>query len=212
MSTTADEIMKSNDFKRCADFHGHICPGLSIGFKAARAGMARLRENRAEDEEMVAIVETDACCVDAVQALTGCTFGKGNFIYKDHGKMVFTFFSRNSGSGVRISMRPGAFPPESEHSALLEKIMAETADDQERERFQALHHQRARSILEMDTEELFVIETAQVAMPPKAVMQPSELCAKCGEPTMPIKMEAVGGKLLCRDCCARSDHPLMDNL
>lgn len=203
MATMADDIMASEDFKRCADFHGHICPGLSIGFKAAREGMARLQEGRAEDEEMVAIVETDACCVDAIQVLTGCTFGKGNFIYRDHGKMVFTFFSRNSGSGVRLSMRPDAFPPEAEHSALLKKIMEETADLRERERFEELHIQRARRLLEMETEKLFDIEPAQVAMPPKAVMQPSALCAKCGEPTMPIKMEAVDGKLFCRDCCAQ---------
>ena len=202
--TIAQEILESEEFKRCADFHGHICPGLSIGFKAAREAMARLQEGPAEDEEMVAIVETDACCVDAIQVLTGCTFGKGNFIYKDHGKMAFTFFSRNSGSGVRLSMRPEAFPPEEAHSALLKKIMEETADDQERERFQKLHHQRACRLLEMDVETLFAIEPVRIATPPKAVMQPSELCAKCGEPVMPIKMEWVNGERICRACCAQN--------
>jgi len=38
-----------------------------------------LGENRAEDEEIVAVVETDACGADAIQVRTGCTFGKGNF-------------------------------------------------------------------------------------------------------------------------------------
>lgn len=198
--TTAQEILDSEDFKRCAVFHGHICPGLSIGFRAAQAAMERLGENRSQDEEIVAIVETDACCVDAVQVLTGCTFGKGNFIYKDHGKMVFSFLSRKSGLGIRISMKPSALPPEAEHSALLKKIMDETAERQERQRFQVLHLQRASQILEMDVEKLFVIEPAHVAIPPKAVMQPSELCAKCYEPTMPSKMERVNGEKVCRGC------------
>jgi len=70
--------MQSDDFKRCVEFHGHICPGLSIGYRAALAGMDRLNEERAPDEEIVAIVETDACSADAVQVLTGCTFGKGS--------------------------------------------------------------------------------------------------------------------------------------
>ncbi len=37
-------------------------------------------EKRAVDEEIVAVVETDACFSDAVQVMTGCTFGKGDFI------------------------------------------------------------------------------------------------------------------------------------
>jgi formylmethanofuran dehydrogenase subunit E-like metal-binding protein len=37
----ADEILSSEDFKRCVDFHGHICPGLSIGYRAAKAGLER---------------------------------------------------------------------------------------------------------------------------------------------------------------------------
>jgi formylmethanofuran dehydrogenase subunit E len=94
------DTLTSDDFKQCADFHGHVCPGLAIGYQAAKAGIAWLEEHRAMDEEVVAIVETNACGVDAVQVLTGCTFGKGNFIHKDHGKQVFTFMSRESGKGT----------------------------------------------------------------------------------------------------------------
>ena len=54
-------------------FHGHFCPGLTIGFRAALIGMRKLGVQRAYDEELVAIAETDACGVDAVQVLTGCT-------------------------------------------------------------------------------------------------------------------------------------------
>mgnify|MGYP002866640913 CR=1 FL=1 len=45
-----------------------------------------LSAHRAEDEEIVAIVETDACSCDVVQVITGCTFGKGNLLYRDYGK------------------------------------------------------------------------------------------------------------------------------
>ena len=105
----ARQIMESDDFKRCEAFHGHVCGGLAIGYVAATAGLAWLKENRALDEELVAIVETDACCVDAIQVLTGCTLGKGNLLYRDYGKMVFTFFNRRTGQGVRLSMNPDAF-------------------------------------------------------------------------------------------------------
>lgn len=64
---------------RCAVFHGHVCPGLALGFVASDFAMAKLLASHAEDEELVAVVENDACFADAVQVLTGCTFGKGNF-------------------------------------------------------------------------------------------------------------------------------------
>jgi formylmethanofuran dehydrogenase subunit E len=196
----AEEIMNSEDFKRCVKFHGHICPGLSIGYRAAKAGMRWLEEKRAEDEEMVAIVETDACSADAVQVLTGCTFGKGNFIYRDFGKMALTLFSRGTGKGVRISMRPEANQSDPEHMTLLQKIMGKTATDIDRKRFKTLHHRRAADILGASEDALFVISPVDTKLPPKAKVEPSELCARCGESTMPSKMENVGSEKICRGC------------
>jgi formylmethanofuran dehydrogenase subunit E len=61
-------------------FHGHYCPGVTIGYRAALIALRELGVERAQDEELVALCENDACGVDAVQALTGCTLGKGNLI------------------------------------------------------------------------------------------------------------------------------------
>jgi len=197
---TAQEILNSEDFKQCEAFHGHVCPGLSIGYRAAKAGMSWLSEKRSEDEEIVAIVETDACSADAVQVLTGCTFGKGNFIFRDYGKMALTLLSRNSGRGVRICVKPGAFKPNDEHSTLLQKIMTGEATKDESERFQSLHHQKTCEVLEAPIDRLFVITEAASEIPPRARMEPSALCARCGEPTMPAKMVTAGSELICRGC------------
>ncbi len=35
----ADDIIKKEDFKKCVDFHGHLCPGLSMGYRASQAGL-----------------------------------------------------------------------------------------------------------------------------------------------------------------------------
>lgn len=196
----AEKIMTSEDFKRCEQFHGHVCPGLAIGYQASKAALMWLEENRSVDEEIVAIVENDACCVDAIQVLTGCTFGKGNFIYKDHGKMVFTFFSRNTGKGVRFSMKPGVLEPDVRHRQLIKKVRDNKATDQDREEFAQLHQQRTEDILNKSMEKLFTMEPTTVDLPPKARMEPSEPCQVCGEPTMPSKLELVNNKMICRDC------------
>jgi formylmethanofuran dehydrogenase subunit E len=200
----AEQIMNSEDFKKCADFHGHICPGLSIGFRMAQAAMEKLKERRSEDEELVAVVETDACSADAVQVLTGCTFGKGNFIFKDYGKTVLTVFSRNTGEGVRVSLLPDGFPRNETHMALMGKVMSGEADEDEEQQFQAIHLQRSGVVLEAPDEKLFTIKTVKMPLPEKAKIEPSELCQQCGEPTMRTKLESIDGKRVCRDCLDQS--------
>ncbi len=101
-----DEIQQRDDYKACASFHGHMCMGLTIGYLASKLAIKLLKEKRAVDEELICITETDACCCDAIQVLTGCTFGKGNLIYRDIGKMAFTFGSRSTGEGFRLVLRP----------------------------------------------------------------------------------------------------------
>ena len=197
---TAKDIMNSKDFKRCEAFHGHVCPGLSIGFQAARTAMDRLQENRSADEEIVAIVDTDACSADAIQVLTGCTFGKGNFIYKDYGKMALTLLSRSTGKGVRVALKPDAFRLDEVHMTLLRKTMAGEATEEDRKRFGKLHWERACHILETPVEVLFNITAVEMELPKKARIEPSECCAVCGEPTMPSKMETSNGKQVCRGC------------
>ncbi len=196
----SDEILSSEDFKRCVEFHGHICPGLAIGYRAAKAGLERLDETRAVDEEMVAIVENNACGVDAVQVLTGCTFGKGNFIYKDHGKQVFTFLGRKSGKGVRVAKKPDLSDRSEKRQELFKKIREETASEEERKTFREMHRQRACEILDKPAEELFSIRFVDVALPPKAVIEPSVVCEECGEPTMASRLTEENGRKVCGEC------------
>ncbi|MFH1116136.1 MAG: FmdE family protein [Pseudomonadota bacterium] len=199
-----NDVLSSTEWKKAVDFHGHVCPGLAIGFKAAKAGMEWLKENRAEDEELVAVVETDACGADAIQVLTGCTFGKGNFIFRDHGKTVFSLVSRNSGRGVRIALRAGAFRPDERHMELIGKVRAETATEEERAEFRQLHDRRCHDILGKDPTELFSVEEVQVELPAKAAIEPSRVCDTCGEPTMQSKLQQRGGGMVCRSCSGMS--------
>jgi formylmethanofuran dehydrogenase subunit E len=198
----AGQIIEHEDFKRCAAFHGHVCGGLAIGYVAATAGLEWLRENRALDEELVAVVETDACCVDAIQVLTGCTFGKGNLIYKDYGKMGFTFFNRRTGQGVRLAMKPDTFRVNARQIELFRKTRDGSITDAERKELDDLGARRTAEVLNTRAEDLFSILPISAGMPDKARIEPSEPCARCGEPTMASKLEAVDGTMVCRGCLA----------
>ena len=87
-------------------FHGHQCPGLAIGFRAAELASELMSLTYSKDEEVICISENDACGVDAIQYITGCTVGKGNLIFKNVGKMAFTFLNRETNEGYRFLLNP----------------------------------------------------------------------------------------------------------
>lgn len=196
----ADEIVGQEDFRRCTEFHGHICPGLAIGFRAGKAALSWLQEKRSPDEEMVTTVETNACGTDAIQVLTGCTLGKGNLLYRDCGKHAYTMFSRKTGEGVRIVLRHGAMNLDNRHLELVQKIRENRATPEEKMEFQSLHLEKARELLEKPLDALFVIRPASVPIPEKAMIEPSMPCDQCGEPTMASRLARVNDRSLCRDC------------
>jgi len=84
-------------WNKCVAFHGHECGGLMVGFKAALLAIEGLKLEFSEDEQVVCVSENDACGVDAIQVLLGCTAGKGNLLFHLTGKQAYSFYERASG-------------------------------------------------------------------------------------------------------------------
>lgn len=63
--------MTEDQIRRVEAFHGHRCPGLAWGIRAAEWALKEV--GRAGDEDVVTVAETDMCGVDALQVLLGCT-------------------------------------------------------------------------------------------------------------------------------------------
>lgn len=170
--------MSKTPFRDVVQFHGHTCPGLAMGYRMAIAGLDALAELKADDEELVAVVENDACGVDAVQVLTGCTFGKGNLIHKDYGKSAYTLFSRRTGAGVRVTWQG----PGSTHGI---------PDDRQA---------RVEWILGAPESDIVDIQPVQSGMPPRARSHESVCCDVCGERVMETRIQRVGRQNLCIPC------------
>ncbi|MGQ9554624.1 MAG: FmdE family protein [Anaerolineae bacterium] len=190
---------------RAVEFHGHLCPGLMTGVRAAQIALRELG-SRANDEELVAIVECDNCSVDAIQALTGCTFGKGNLLFRDYGKTAYTFIRRSDGRAVRVASRPRHHEEPEGYAELREEISAGAASAEEQERFQELHKRRALRLLDMPEEELFTVQPVQVPLPKEAQIHRSVLCEECGEPVMETRSRCLEGKSYCIPCFERFDN------
>ena len=183
------QIELPDDLKTCVEFHGHLCPGVVIGYCAAKLGMSELNAERAGDEELIAIVENDTCAVDGVQVLTGCTFGKGNLFFHDYGKMVFTFATRANGRSVRLRLLPVEVPG-----------MESVPEDRRRQR-------QIEFMLASDPKDLFEIHNdALDSLPQTARIHESIRCEQCGETAMATRIHQVDGRSLCIPCSQAAEQ------
>lgn len=189
-------------FSEVAKFHGHVCPGLTIGYMAAKAGIEELCIDRDIDEELVTIVENDACGVDAVQVVTGCTIGKGNLIYRDYGKQAFTFIRRDSGKAVRVMLK-SSFNIDSidpELSKLRPKVMSGIAIESETLEFSKRMNDVSEHMRNVNAEEMFDIKHVNVEIPHKARIFNSVKCSKCGETFAESRARMQNGEIVCLSC------------
>ncbi|HBX23356.1 MAG TPA: formylmethanofuran dehydrogenase [Desulfotomaculum sp.] len=191
--------MEKSPWEKAIEFHGHSCPGLAIGYRVAEIAMKRLQEFRSADEELVAVVENDACGVDAVMLLTGCTLGKGNLIYRDLGKQVYTFGSRNGNRALRIAVN-NTGQPDPEGAQLRKKVFGGTASPAEQVKFQLMQGRRIEEILHMPEEDFCQVREIDFSLPAKAQIFPSVECAQCGERVMEPRARLRDGKAVCLDC------------
>jgi formylmethanofuran dehydrogenase subunit E len=166
------------DYDEMVAFHGHSCPGLAIGYRMTVAAMAFLAQYRSEDEELVAITENNACGVDALQFISGCTFGKGNLVFNDYGKQAYTFYARKTGQGVWVVLRQDSIPA---------TIKAD------RPTF-------IKWLLEADESEVVSLQAVTIEAPEKARIMVSVTCEECGEAVMETRICSLDGKNICIPC------------
>lgn len=166
--------MEQNLWEKCVAFHGHECGGLTIGYKAALYAIELLELNFSEDEQVVCISENDACGVDAIQVILGCSVGKGNLLFHMRGKQAFSFYNRRTGRSVRLVLRD---KPEG-------MTRAESFAY-----FQSL-----------EPNQMFDVKDATLALPEQAKIFDSYHCECCGETTGANWIRLAGGKKLCLDC------------
>ena len=133
-----------------------------------------------EDEQIVCIAENDACGVDAIQVMLGCSIGKGNLLFHMRGKQAFSFYNRKNGKSVRLVLKPKP-----------DGMTREQSFD---------YYQSCRP------EDMFDVKKAVIQLPEKARLFDSYTCVCCGESTGANWIRLSGGKKLCLDCYQTYDR------
>ena len=104
-------------FEAAGRLHGHLCPGLAIGVRAAAEAAGLLQG------ELRCVMEISACWADGFQSVFGATVGNGRLRLRETGKPVFNFYG--DGGELRLYLRP--LPKLPDKAALTEHILTAPA-------------------------------------------------------------------------------------
>lgn len=224
------ELLPREYWERAVAFHGHECPGLAIGFKAVEGVITEFGLDASQlpviDEELVCITENDACCVDAIQSLLGCTFGKANLIPRLRGKMAFSFYVRDA-DGANVT-NAGKAAVNGENAASNEANVANALAGSESSAATAPASNASATtpavtkavrlylkpdagagmtrdefqeyLLTTPYTELFEVKEPNWNLPEPARHFDSHLCSVCGESTAEYALRLHEGKPVCVDC------------
>ncbi len=188
------------DWEKAVEFHGHVCPGLALGYRVAEAALQELAAKRSVDEKLVVVVENDACGVDAIQVITGCTFGKGNLLFRDYGKHVYTFGQRGDKKALRIAVSRKYWSPDQDYQSLRQKVFSGQATEEEQSNFAEAQTKTVERVLEMPAKDLLELKYVDWEWPEKACIFPSVDCSLCHEPVMEPRARLQNGKPVCMPC------------
>ncbi|MCS7177828.1 MAG: FmdE family protein [Anaerolineae bacterium] len=185
--------------KQIADFHGHLCPDLALGYRVSQYALERLTMALMSGVLLRVIVENTTSAVDAIQHMTGCTVGNRRLLVRDWGKHVYTFIYSDS-EGLRLSLRPGILPANPEMAELEGKIQAGQATLMETARYQTLLDQRIMFILETPAETLFAACYRPVGWPMDQHAMAFARCEVCDEPVLETHLILQNGRHCCLGC------------
>lgn len=196
-----DHMLVEMQLKMAADFHGHLCPDLVIGYRACRHALAGLGAELSWSPRSWVVAENSTSALDAVQKLTRCTLGNGRLLVRDLGKHCYTF-ANGEGRGLRLILRSQSLNPDGELASLELRVAAGEATLDETARYQALLNSRVSALLQVPASALFDCRRVVVTRPSEPATSVLTPCDLCGEPVIVSHLTEVGGRRLCRPCAS----------
>ncbi len=162
-------------YKNAGKLHGHYCPGLAIGVRAAYEALRLLEIEDNQKKGLYCIAESSACYVDGIQWVFGTTTGKNNLEVRPAGKVAFSFYDRANGTSIRL-------------------FYTGTPEGMGRD-------EMTEYILTAPFELLFSVGSTKFAAPEdKFVRIPEKPCSRCGESTKENFLQLAGDMYLCPQC------------
>ena len=203
----AGNLLKLLEFT--GTLHGHFCPGSALGVMASAYGLKRLGIYGIPAdgmEELMAIVETNACFADGVQMVSGCTLGNNSLIYRDLGRHAVSFVIRGGEHGVRVRVLPSFRSYIEKEVPEFFSLVAKVIENKDwssahQKTYREKGWEAAQTLIRLPFEEILSVEIVRPALPDYAPIVKSAVCDACGEEVMITKVIPQGEyRSLCFMC------------
>ena len=160
-------------YKKAGQMHGHFCPGLAIGVRAAAEALRLLEVEDIHGRGLTCIAESRACWQDGIQVVFGTTLGNGNLELRERGKAAFNFYKRDKSVRLLVKKLPEGLSREEKTEFILtapfDRVFCQTAV-----RFDVPKYRSSR--------------------------RQSMVCPRCGEECREEFLRVRDGALVCLDC------------
>lgn len=183
-------------------FHGHKCPAMPMGLRAALTAMEKLGVKHAADGQLQAFVELDeahcaTCFADGVQVATGCTLGKGNITKLHYGKWGLTLVDKKAKRAVRVVPKAEAMKKSKESEFMKLRASGVPASQVPPEVADPL----VQMVADAPDEALFNVgEPFSYDWKEPEHTFESIVCESCGEMVVTRNARLKDGKLVCIPC------------
>ncbi|MEW5920964.1 MAG: FmdE family protein [Bacillota bacterium] len=190
-----------------AYYHGHLCPELAIGYRAAMLACRELGLSRKNALDFFILAENITSAIEALQLVTGCTIGNQNFFAYDLGKHVYyfgRFASEDEPQNVLRVALINLVVDLSHKSEVEERILAGQPSAAELKDYHKAVNDAVEVILNLSEEELFSITRISLRPPRVAARKDYTKCSCCGEVVTVEKSIPKDGQFLCQVCMAKA--------
>ena len=166
-------------YRKAGELHGHYCPGLAIGVRAAAEVLRILEVEDIHSKSLCCIAESRACYQDGIQVVFGTTLGNGGLQLRDRGKTAVNFYDREKGSNVRL-------------------VLKEQPEGMSRD-------ESTEFILTAPFDRVFSLTDVHFEAPGSSFGRKSgRVCPRCGETCREPFLRVKDGEIVCLDCAEKS--------
>lgn len=190
-----------------AHYHGHLCPELAIGYRAALIAQRDLGLSRKNAHQFFILAENMSSAIESLQLISGCTIGNQNFFAYDMGKHCYYFGcflnAQEPRKALRLALTSLVVDPRPKEG-LEKRIISGQADQRERKEYQQAIDNAVQEILKVPEKDLFA--KSRVSLDPPRAIGPLRYicCSCCGEVTAVEKCNPSEGGLFCRPCFVKT--------
>lgn len=187
-------------FQDAVDFHRHLCLDIAVGYRAAKILVREMGGELKNMKEVVALVGNETCALDAIQEITGCTFGKRNLILTQIGKPVYILQNTKTGNSVRAYCHYWDTFDHTEFRALRKAVKQPGATEAEKKTLEKMTKDTIDAILAAPDSALFKVTRLVLPSPKIAGKYPAAPCEGCGEHVNEALLSEEAGQKLCTEC------------